>query len=90
MKTLKVFIYGIVQDVSFRAFVKEHADNLGVYGYVKNLEDGRVEAVFEGYDKEVNKMLEFCKRGPPGARVKDMEIEKMPKQEFSEFRIIRF
>ncbi len=90
MKTLKVFIYGIVQDVSFRAFIKEHADNLGVYGYVKNLDDGRVEAVFEGYDNEVNKILELCKKGPSGSRVKDMEIEKMPKQGFNDFKIVRF
>jgi acylphosphatase len=90
MKTVKVFISGIVQDVSFRAFVKEHADNLGVYGYVKNLDDGRVEAVFEGYDNEVNKMLELCKRGPPGSRIKEVEIEKIPNQGLDEFRIIRF
>lgn len=90
MKTVKIFIYGIVQGVSFRAFVKEHADNLGVYGYVKNLEDERVEAVFEGYDKEVNKMLDFCKRGPPGARVKDIEIEKMEHQGHTHFKILRF
>jgi len=90
MKTIKVFIYGIVQGVLFRAFIKEHADNLGIYGYVKNLDDGRVEAVFEGYDNEVNKILELCKKGPSGSRVKEIEIEKMPNQRFEDFKIIRF
>ena len=55
MKTVKIFISGRVQGVFFRAFIQEHAQNLGLAGYVKNLEDGRVETVLEGYENDVNK-----------------------------------
>lgn len=90
MKTVRVFISGIVQGVFFRAFIKENAENLGLTGYVRNLEDGRVEVVVEGYDNEVNKMIELCKKGPPHSKIKDIEIEKIGHQGFQEFKILRF
>lgn len=64
MKTIRVFISGIVQGIFFRNFIKENAEAYGIKGYVRNLEDGRVEAVFEGYDNDVNKMIEICKKRP--------------------------
>jgi len=90
MKTLRIFIYGIVQGVFFRAFAKEQADNLGLTGYVKNLDDGRVEIVVEGYENDVNRMIDACKKGPLGSRIRDIEIEKMSHQGFDSFRIVRF
>lgn len=90
MKTIRIFISGIVQGVFFRAFAKEQADNLGLTGYVKNLEDGRLEIIIEGYENDVNRMIEACKKGPRGSRVRDIEIEKLTHQGFESFRIIRF
>lgn len=90
MKTVRVFISGLVQGVFFRAFIKEEAENLGLTGHARNLEDGRVEVVIEGYDNEVNKMIEICKKGSPHSKIKDVEIEKIEHQGFSEFKIIRF
>ena len=90
MKTIRIFISGLVQGVLFRAFVKEQADNLGVNGYVRNLDDGRVEVVVEGYENDVNRMIELCKRGSPQSKVKDVEIEKMKNQGFEDFKILRF
>jgi acylphosphatase len=90
MKTVRIFISGTVQGVFFRAFVKEQAENLGVYGYVRNLDDGRVEVMAEGYENDVNRLIEACKKGPKQSRITDFETEKMPNQGFTEFKVLRF
>jgi len=83
-----VFISGLVQGVFFRQETRKRAERLGVAGWVRNLPDGRVEAMFEGEQDSVEKMLEFCKRGPPGAEVQDTEVHWGEcKGEFQEFRI---
>jgi acylphosphatase len=69
-----VFISGMVQGVFFRSETRDEAKKLGVKGWVRNLSDGRVEAVFEGEEKSVKELIEFCRRGPPGARVTDVDI----------------
>jgi len=90
MKTVRIFISGIVQGVLFRGFIKEQAENLGVKGYVRNLEDGRVEAVFEGHDNDINKIIELCKKGSPYSQVKEVEVEKIKNQGFKDFKILKF
>lgn len=74
MKRVHVFIKGRVQGVFFRSFVKKNALELKLNGWVKNLEDNSVEAVFEGENKEVEEMLKLCKKGPIGAKVKSLEV----------------
>ncbi len=69
-----VFIEGRVQGVFFRANTREEASLLGLTGWVKNCWDGRVEAVFEGEREKVEKVILWCKKGPPGAMVRDVEI----------------
>jgi acylphosphatase len=69
-----VFIKGFVQGVNFRNATKQEADQLGIVGWVKNLEDGRVEAVFEGTPDAIQRMIEWCKRGPPAARVDELKV----------------
>ena len=68
-------IYGKVQGVWFRAHTKDIADKLGIKGWVRNVPDGSVEAVFEGDDESVEKIIEWCHRGPPLARVERVEVE---------------
>lgn len=83
-----VYISGYVTGVFFRAHTQELAKRLGVSGWVRNLRDGRVEAVFEGDKKLVEEMLNFCHRGPPGARVTGVEARWGPHRgEFSGFEI---
>ena len=83
-----VYISGLVQGVFFRATTKEKADRLGVKGFVRNLPDGRVEAVFEGDEKAVKKIIEWCHRGPPAARVESVEVHYEDyKGEFDSFEI---
>jgi acylphosphatase len=69
-----VFISGRVQGVFFRADTKDLARSMGVKGWVRNLWDGRVEAVFEGDEKAVERMVAWCHHGPPGAHVEEVEV----------------
>jgi len=66
-----IFVSGRVQAVFFRSKTREKAQELGLTGWVKNLADGRVEAVFEGDKAKVEEILEWAKKGPPGAFVND-------------------
>lgn len=64
-----VYIEGRVQGVWFRGWTEKQASKLGLSGWVRNLRDGRVEAVFAGDPDKVEAMLALCKKGPPMARV---------------------
>jgi len=68
-------ISGRVQGVFFRSETQDKAARQNVTGWVRNLPDGRVEAVFEGEKDRVEALIEFCRRGPPGARVTRVEIK---------------
>ena len=65
---------GMVQGVFFRSETRHEANRRKVTGWVRNLRDGRVEAVFEGEKDAVEKLIEFCRTGPPGARVTKVEV----------------
>jgi acylphosphatase len=69
-----VFVSGVVQGVSFRWYAAHQARTHGVDGWVRNLDDGRVEAVFEGAETGVNALVEWCRTGPRYARVSDVEV----------------
>lgn len=73
-----VLISGRVQGVGFRAFVLRNARRLNIKGWVKNLFDGRVEAVFAGEKNQVDKMIEKVHQGPGWARVEDVIIKDEP------------
>jgi acylphosphatase len=87
MKTLKIRISGLVQGVFFRKFVKEMADELGVRGFVRNVDGGAVEIVVEGEDGMVNKMLDRCKKGNMHSEVKEVELEQLKHQGLDGFKI---
>lgn len=83
-----VFVSGMVQGVSFRYYTMQAAAHLGVTGWVRNLPDGRVEAVFEGEQEDLDRMLAWCHEGPRSARVEHVEV--LPQAwtgEFESFRI---
>jgi acylphosphatase len=64
----------MVQGVFFRAATRRAAADLKLTGWVRNMDDGRVEAVFEGEDSAIDKMIAWCKIGPPSARVEDVAV----------------
>jgi acylphosphatase len=69
-----VRVRGRVQGVFFRAETRDRARSLGLEGWVSNEPDGSVEAVFEGAPDRIDSMLEWCRRGPRGAEVADVEV----------------
>jgi acylphosphatase len=69
-----VWISGRVQGVFFRSRIAEMARAEGLAGWVRNLPDGRVEAVFEGSPDAVDRLLAWCHRGPEGAHVTDVQV----------------
>ncbi len=85
---VRVIIVGIVQGVFFRHSTREMALNLGITGWVKNRRDGSVEALFEGEKEKVDRIVQWCHRGPSGAKVKTVKIsEEDFKGEFDDFMI---
>ncbi|MDY7082529.1 MAG: acylphosphatase [Halobacteria archaeon] len=74
-KRAHVFVSGKVQGVYYRANTRDTAREKDVKGWVKNLADGRVEAVFEGEKEKVESMVEWCHEGSPRAEVEDVEVE---------------
>ncbi len=83
-----VIVHGFVQGVWFRASAREEALRIGVVGWVRNLPDGNVEAVFEGEAKKVEEIVGWCHRGPSGAEVSKVDVtwEKF-RGEFKHFDI---
>ena len=81
-----LLISGHVQGVFFRQSTLIEAQGLGVKGWVRNLMDGRVEAVFEGEEHAVKMLVNYCRQGPPAAKVKYLDVSYEPfKGEFSNF-----
>jgi len=84
----RVLISGMVQGVFFRAYTRDVATRAGVTGWVRNLPDGNVEAVFEGESDAVSSVVEWCRRGSPGSRVERVEIfHEEPRGEYDSFKI---
>jgi len=83
-----VFVSGRVQGVFFRSEAEDEARRRTVAGWVRNTSDGRVEAIFEGGKEDVEKVIDFCRRGPPGARVTKVDVQwEDYTGEFRDFKI---
>jgi acylphosphatase len=88
MRRVHVFVSGRVQGVAFRHFTVKTARSLNLGGCVRNLGDGRVEAVIEGDDASVDAMLAWCKKGPPLAHVTHVDVQEKPfSAQYEDFKI---
>lgn len=87
-KSVRLYISGTVQGVFYRSFVKENAEKIGVKGFVRNLEDGRVEIFIEGNPEEVKKMMDICKKGPKHSEIKNVETRVEKFQDFKAFKVL--
>jgi acylphosphatase len=90
-ETIRVhlLIAGRVQGVTFRESARELAERLGLAGWVRNRPDGRVEVVVEGAASAVEEAVAWCRAGPPGARVTDVETRREAPTGEASFRIRR-
>jgi acylphosphatase len=87
-KSIRLYITGVVHGIFFRGFVKENAERYNVKGFVRNLEDGRVEIFLEGNHEDVKKMIELCKKGPRHSEVKHVEMRVENFQDLKTFKIL--
>ena len=87
-KSVRLYVEGLVQGVFFRSFIKENAERYNVKGFIRNLEDGRIEIFIEGNSDDVNKMIELAKKGPKHSQIKEVEIKPERFQDFKSFKIL--
>jgi acylphosphatase len=85
----RVLISGRVQGVFFRDTCRRVAERHGVSGWVRNLPDGRVEAVFEGPEADVGHLVDWSREGPRAAVVEDVRAEPEPPEGLSGFQVRR-
>jgi len=89
MKTYRFIVKGRVQGVWYRKYTKEKADEMGISGYVRNLPNGDVEVVATLKKEQFNDFLSALMKGPPLARVENIDIEELNEKYEGEFEIIR-
>ena len=82
-----VFVSGDVQGLGFRQAIADKANEQGVTGWVRNLRDGRLEAVLEGPRDEVYRVVGLCRAGPKGARVSGVQVDREPPRDEKTFTI---
>ncbi len=87
MGAIDVVVSGRVQMVGFRAFTRRNAILLGVKGYVENMDDGKVHAVLEGENHQVEKLLEMVRQGPPMSEVREVKVKDIEKGKYMNFDI---
>jgi len=87
-KSVRLYIDGTVQSVFFRMFVKENAERYNVKGFVRNLENGKVEVFLEGDNENVDKVVELCKKGPKHAQIRNVQIKLEKFQDFKVFKVL--
>ena len=88
-KHFSIKVIGKVQGVFFRALTKEKADELGITGFVRNEPDGCVYIEAEADEKILQQFMDWCRQGPPRARVEKMEVSEGERKSFASFEVIR-
>ena len=89
LQTLNIKISGKVQGVFYRQSTKEIATQLGIEGFIMNMPDGCVEITASGTKEQMKQLLNWCRQGPPLAKVTDMITKELPIQRFDQFVIRR-
>ncbi len=87
MKCVHLIVSGRVQGVFFRDNTRGKAKELELHGYAKNLPDGNVEIVAQGDEENINKLIDFIKKGPGIAKVEDLKIKHIEPENFKNFEI---
>ena len=82
MKSVHIIITGVVTGVGFRWWLKKEAEKRSIYGFVKNRAEDEVEAVLLGHEKDVDDILNLCRKGSPSSNVKSIKIEDYQQEYF--------
>lgn len=85
IKHLNIKIYGRVQGIFFRATAKDEAEKLGIFGFARNEDEGTVYIEAEGEEENLNKFLDWCKKGPPLAKVEKLDVTESELKNFPKF-----
>lgn len=89
MERVKIIVFGRVQGVFFRAYTKQKASELKIYGWVRNRRDGSVEILAEGSKENIEKFISWCRIGSPYSKVENIVVDRQEyKNEFNKFEII--
>jgi acylphosphatase len=90
-KAAKITVKGTVQGVFFRQFVKDHADELKLTGFCRNLENNDVEIIVEGEGDQIDRLANQVKKGPEHSQIRGVQVEERKwSGEFKEFKILKF
>ena len=82
MKRIHIIVTGTVTGVGFRCWLKMEAEKRNIYGFVKNRTENEVEAVLLGHEKEVDDILQLCRKGPTSSNVESIKIEDYQQEYF--------
>lgn len=87
---MRFFITGSVHPMFFNRFIQDNAQKLGIKGFVRNREDGRIEIFIEGQTDAVEKMAPLCRRGPQHSLIRNVEEREEKFQDFRDFKVLSF
>ena len=90
-KAAKIIVKGTVQGVFFRQFIKEHAEDLKLRGFCRNLENNDIEIIVEGEKEAIGRLVRILEKGPEHSQIRDVGVsERKWEGDFREFKILRF
>jgi acylphosphatase len=90
LQTIEINVSGKVQGVFYRQSAKEKALEFGIKGKVMNLDNGEVQIIATGTKEQLDKLTDWCKKGPVKAKVTNIDIRQLALQSFADFTIVRF
>lgn len=89
-KAVRLHIVGSMQSMFFKEFIKSNADAHNVKGFLRFLENGKIEVFLEGNSQDVDAVVTICSRGPKYATVRSVEAKEERMQEFKDFKVLSF
>jgi len=89
-KAVRLTITGNLQSLFFKEFIKENALKNQVNGFLRNLENGKIEIFLEGQDANVESMIQVCSKGPKFAQIRNIDQKEERLQDFKDFKVLNF
>ncbi len=87
-KSVRIYISGAIQAIFYKSFIKENAERFDVKGFIRSLDDGRIEIFLEGNPEGVNKLIDLARKGPRHTNVKNFEVKPEKFQGIKNFKVL--